>query len=307
MPAGDLRKRLIFAAWAIPLGWWLINSRISIVPSRLPGLAPGIGAGRILVGELTIIIVVFVACSEYLRMLRIIYRRNGFWIIYPWLGFQFLSYLVPSISLSAHLDTYGLLILVAAEAFMWGKATRSKWHRASLLFSGVVFIYLAGISLLSLYQEPFQTMFSAGVAHAMLSQPGILTVCAAVFGCDTVAYFAGNRWGHRRLTSISPGKTVEGSVAGLLTATILGSAGWIFFAVETVPVWLGVSMGLLIGVFAQAGDLLVSLMKRYFRVKDVSDMIPGHGGVLDRFDSLFFTAPVLNLFFLLIEKIYGLT
>jgi phosphatidate cytidylyltransferase len=58
-------------------------------------------------------------------------------------------------------------------------------------------------------------------------------------------------------------------------------------------------MGIIIGIFAQVGDLVVSLMKRYFRVKDASSLIPGHGGILDRFDSVFFTAPVIQLFMLL--------
>ncbi|MFW6221813.1 MAG: phosphatidate cytidylyltransferase, partial [Fibrobacterota bacterium] len=78
--------------------------------------------------------------------------------------------------------------------------------------------------------------------------------------------------------------------------------GWYFFASDQHNVVWGVIMGILIGVFAQLGDLLVSLIKRYFRVKDASNIIPGHGGILDRFDSLFFTAPILNLFFVLIDK-----
>jgi phosphatidate cytidylyltransferase len=69
--------------------------------------------------------------------------------------------------------------------------------------------------------------------------------------------------------------------------------------------FLGPVMGALIGVTAQAGDLLASLIKRYFNVKDASHIIPGHGGVLDRFDSLFFTAPVIYMFAWLVAKWMG--
>jgi phosphatidate cytidylyltransferase len=65
----------------------------------------------------------------------------------------------------------------------------------------------------------------------------------------------------------------------------------------------GIGMSIVIGVGAQVGDLMVSLIKRHFRVKNASDLIPGHGGVLDRFGSVFFTAPALGLFFWLAGKI----
>ena len=68
---------------------------------------------------------------------------------------------------------------------------------------------------------------------------------------------------------------------------------------------MGLIMGLLIGVSAQAGDLLVSLIKRYFKVKNASELIPGHGGILDRFGSVFFTAPTLGLFFWIVNKFAG--
>jgi phosphatidate cytidylyltransferase len=62
-------------------------------------------------------------------------------------------------------------------------------------------------------------------------------------------------------------------------------------------------MGLFTGISAQAGDLLVSIIKRYFKVKDASDLIPGHGGVLDRFGSVFFTAPTLGLLLWIVNKV----
>jgi phosphatidate cytidylyltransferase len=112
-------------------------------------------------------------------------------------------------------------------------------------------------------------------------------------------------WGKHHFSTISPKKTIEGSIAGLLAAVLVSSIGWYFLANPVYPRWLGLFMGIIIGVFAQVGDLLVSLIKRYFRVKDASTIIPGHGGILDRFDSVFFTAPVLWLFSWVVGRLMG--
>ncbi|MBD3243309.1 MAG: hypothetical protein GF331_22150, partial [Chitinivibrionales bacterium] len=199
-------------------------------------------------------------------------------------------------------DIYVLLLLVAAESAVWGKQS-SRWKRASLLFTGVVFLSYAGYSLVNFYREPFETVF-VPLDNLLVAHMGIVTVLAAVFLCDTAAYFAGNLWGKHHFSSISPRKTVEGAIAGLVAAVVVSVIGWHFFAAPVYPRYLGLVMGLLIGVAGQAGDLLVSLMKRYYHVKDASNIIPGHGGILDRFDSLFFTAPILNLFFIVVERLY---
>jgi phosphatidate cytidylyltransferase len=199
-----------------------------------------------------------------------------------------------------------LLIVVAVEAFLWEKnKIRRSWVRASLLFSGNVFLYIAAISLFNLYQEPFQSMFRKVSDNSMLSQLGIATVFASIFLCDTGAYIVGSLWGKTHFSNISPKKTIEGSLGGLVFATVVASIGWYFFAATDLPRWLGIPLGIIIGVFAQIGDLLVSLMKRFFRVKDASHIIPGHGGILDRFDSVFFTAPMVSLFSWVIIRIYG--
>ena len=114
---------------------------------------------------------------------------------------------------------------------------------------------------------------------------------------DIAAYIAGSLWGHRRLLpAVSPGKTVEGTVAGILTA---GAAGLFFATGAAEPfVLLGVEPGwlpgiaLLIGVGGLAGDLAVSLLKREAGVKDAGALLPGHGGVLDRLDSVLVTLPL---------------
>jgi phosphatidate cytidylyltransferase len=118
---------------------------------------------------------------------------------------------------------------------------------------------------------------------------------------DTGAYFAGRAWGRRRLIpSVSPGKTVVGAIAGLLVSVAGGAAyaAGIFGAWLHVPfpVLAGALGGAVVSVVAQVGDLAESLLKREAGVKDSGGLLPGHGGLLDRFDALFFTIPVAYWF-----------
>ena len=296
MKFSNLGKRLFFALWAIPLGWWLLNSDLSLLPRSGATVYPS---------HIAIVIVILLACYEYSRMLSIIYPSNAFWFSYLWLSMQFVIYFNNDSSFPSTLSIYGLLILVAAEAVIWGRRNqRNRWVRASLLFSGNAFLYIAAVSLLNLYRDPFQSLFIS-FENKMFSQLGIVIVIGAIFMCDSVAYFTGSLWGKHHFSRISPKKTVEGSIGGLAAAMLVCGVGWYFLAADQYPVWVGVLLGLIVGAFAQIGDLLVSLIKRYFRVKDASDIIPGHGGILDRFDSVFFTAPMISLFSWAIYKIFG--
>jgi len=134
-----------------------------------------------------------------------------------------------------------------------------------------------------------------------------------IFGLDTAAYFGGKHFGGLPLApQISPKKTISGSVCGLLATIALA---FVFKAMPAgagaadVPAWwnLGAQlpwpallwMGLSAGILGQAGDLLESAFKRWGGVKDSGTIIPGHGGFLDRFDSLFLAAPVCYLLFVL--------
>lgn len=107
---------------------------------------------------------------------------------------------------------------------------------------------------------------------------------------DTGAYFAGSRMGKRPfMHHVSPNKTVEGVAGGLVLAALAG-----LLAVPTVgiAVWQAPLLGLALGIAAQAGDLLESMIKRQTGVKDSGTLIPGHGGLLDRIDSLLVTGAV---------------
>lgn len=124
---------------------------------------------------------------------------------------------------------------------------------------------------------------------------------AATWLCDSFAMWGGKAIGGPKLwPSVSPGKTRSGGVAGLLGG-VVGAVVFLLVALRPVgvsfPLWQAALMGLVLAVVAQAGDLAESLFKREAGVKDSSGLIPGHGGVLDRFDSLYFVLPVATVLY----------
>jgi phosphatidate cytidylyltransferase len=122
----------------------------------------------------------------------------------------------------------------------------------------------------------------------------ILLLVLGVWSFDTGAYLVGRRFGRRRfLEHISPSKTYAGLLGGLVSVTVVVAAA--LWALGQAPV-VGIVLGPLIGLAAQAGDLAESMLKRAAGVKDSGDLIPGHGGILDRIDSFLFAAPVVTLF-----------
>lgn len=125
-------------------------------------------------------------------------------------------------------------------------------------------------------------------------EPSILVwlIVLSAFGTDVMAYFAGVTLGkHKLCPKISPKKSIEGSIGGIIgSITICGIFGY-FFANEYFIHAL--IIGALGGVVSQFGDLTASIFKRKMGIKDYGNLIPGHGGVLDRFDSVLFTAPLV--------------
>jgi len=161
----------------------------------------------------------------------------------------------------------------------------TSMQRAGLAALGV--LYAGGLI-------PFMARLRAVDEHS-----GLGLALAALFctwAADTGAYFSGRAFGrHKLYPALSPGKTIEGAVGGTAAAIAVAFLIRAWF-VPTLAPHHTVALGSLAGLFGMAGDLAESLLKRSTGTKDSSALIPGHGGVLDRFDAVIFVAPALYLY-----------
>lgn len=188
-----------------------------------------------------------------------------------------------------------LFLTVAVVALMCLEITRKEsrmavYHIASTVL-GVIYVAFLGSHLILLREYPISANMDYSLGSSFVFLAFIVT-----WAGDTGAYVVGSVVGKRPLIPrISEKKTREGSLGGLLFS-IAGA----LIAMQTfapyLALWHAVVLGLLAGVLGQLGDLFESLIKRDVEIKDASAMIPGHGGILDRFDSLLFTAPFIYYF-----------
>lgn len=137
-----------------------------------------------------------------------------------------------------------------------------------------------------------------GLLHGIVLKPGppefspylLFGVILLIWSNDTFAYLGGSLFGkHKMIERISPGKTWEGTVFGVLMTIGSGYIVGEFILGDHLKLWL--LLGMLVPVLATIGDLVESMLKRQAGIKDTGNIMPGHGGILDRFDSLIFVAP----------------
>ena len=230
---------------------------------------------------------------EFYRMMRgrglRPYRRLGvasglalLWICYrpmtPHVGF---------------LMTAVLMLVLALE--LRTPEARQRVENIAVTCFGVLYVGWLSAHLVLLRELPWRagTGYDQGASYVLLA-------FFVTWSCDVGAYAFGRVFGRTRpWRAISPRKSLEGAIGGFAMAVAAAFVARLWFA-PYLRVIDAAALGLLVGVFAQVGDLVESLLKRDAAHGDSSDLIPGHGGVLDRFDSLYFAAPAVYYYLLVV-------
>ncbi|MHB1688019.1 MAG: phosphatidate cytidylyltransferase [Ignavibacteriaceae bacterium] len=173
---------------------------------------------------------------------------------------------------------------------------------SAILNIGTTFLGIFYIGLFSSSIIGIREFYSSGIAMDSQSDEIylhggylIISILATIWICDSAAFYGGTALGkHKLFPRVSPNKSWEGAIFGFIFAVltmILAHA----IVLNFLPLTEIIIFGIIIGTIGQAGDLVESLLKRDAGVKDSSNLIPGHGGLFDRFDSLLFSAPVILL------------
>lgn len=181
-----------------------------------------------------------------------------------------------------------VLILLLAELFRHKESEIANLG-ASLI--GIFYIGFFSSSLVRLREFYRDTLFNYDQGGYL-----IISILASIWICDSAAYFIGSAFGrHKMYPRISPNKSWEGAAAGFVFSVLTMIIAKEIF-LNLISMGNAIVIGIIIGIFGQAGDFVESMIKRDANVKDSSSLIPGHGGIFDRFDSLIFSAPLIYIY-----------
>ncbi len=197
----------------------------------------------------------------------------------------------------------GLIFVLLVGSF----AIELKFHdsmnvsQVSWGFFGALIVPYLMLSLLRIFQMDFLPI---GDTDLQIGQFIVLLPLLAAWGADTCALFAGMFFGKHKLAPVvSPKKTVEGAVGGVVGGAVLVLLAALLmntFLDLDMPIWAALVLGGAGAVLGEIGDLSFSIIKRQTGIKDYGHIFPGHGGVLDRFDSVLFVAPFAEILFRII-------
>lgn len=270
---GNLTTRVIVGVIGIPL--LIVLSLVGKVPFLIFVLAIGL-----------------VSYFEFTRMMR---NKHGY--TNKLIGYLSVAVLIIN-EYKPIIDYHSLLLLITILLLLF-ELFRNKDSAVANIGSTLLGIFYIGIlsatiiDLREFYNDSAFTYPQGGYL--------IISILVSIWICDSAAYFIGSAFGkHKLFPRVSPNKSWEGAVAGFVFA-IAGMIASHEFILDFMELKDVIVIGFIVGLFGQIGDLIESLLKRDSHVKDSSSIIPGHGGILDRFDSLLFTAPIVYLYLTLIR------
>ena len=220
---------------------------------------------------------------EFYRLIYTKYRLSRGW------GLTGAFLLLVSVSVGLSYSVTLSIIALLAFIILFTEVVRRQftgqsyalWNLGGTL-SGLIYIVLPWSFMIVIRSQTWGHIF-------------LLTLFFCTWSCDVGAYLVGSRFGDTPFCSrVSPKKSWEGFWAGTLASVLCGGAVSVFFEFPPVPLLL---LGLLCGVAGQLGDLGESVLKREAKVKDTGNIIPGHGGLLDRFDSILINAAIAYFIF----------
>jgi phosphatidate cytidylyltransferase len=189
-------------------------------------------------------------------------------------------------------ELYYLVFVLLSTAFvikLYSKRDEKPFRNVAFTYLGIMYVAV-----------PFALLNTAVFMKGVYSNHVIVGSLFLIWASDTGAYFAGRAFGkHKLFFRVSPKKTWEGSIGGTLLALVF--AYLISFYCTDLILWQWLCIAIIIVVTGTYGDLVESLFKRSIHIKDSGDSIPGHGGFLDRFDSLLLSAPFIVTFVRLVK------
>lgn len=269
-----LRTRVITALIGLGIAIWAITE--------------GGYVFNILIGLLALL-----GWREYSRMIR----TRGLSVATFW-GYLFIFLIFVSLIIKIYMLTLvaGVLaIIVLGLGYIFSER---YFNLDTVTYSSFGLLYSIGgfMALILMRDIEFYQYLHIPLTGEKLGEAVIWLLLICTWASDTFAYFAGRAWGKRRIVpKISPNKTLEGFVGGFIGCV---GTGLVYAYLWGLPLEVGLTTGLLVGIFAPLGDLFESKIKRTCGVKDSGVLLPGHGGVLDRFDSLLFAAPIVFIYLL---------
>ncbi len=215
------------------------------------------------------------------------------------LGLPITRYVIEYLNVSKPNSVFLLIAMITAFILLIYSLAYVMFGKNKKNISDVMTFYALCVYVIGCFSSVVMVRFTDTDKYENIGAYVYLLIFISAWVCDTFAYFTGRLLGkHKLIPEISPKKTVEGAIGGVIFTLIALVGYWAIvkfvpiFAYD-IPIWYICILGITLPIVSQIGDLLASSIKRQYNIKDFGNVFPGHGGVLDRFDSAMLVAPIM--------------